>query len=171
MRLKFFSLLFSSSLVTGCITSQEGASFQEFDDMSIYSDDGERGLVFVKQSNGPEKFCFGPQPDSISTVSGGFSASIPSINGKESAGETRSMGATSLGGRSASVLLAREFLYRACEFSANYNLDKTEAESFFLKIVDSLTVILPSQTELGVDGISSTGSTESTESTESEEGS
>lgn len=161
VRIVFISLL--SLSISGCVSSQSVATYQDFDGLGIYSNDGERGLVFVKHTQGPGKYCFATPPDAIATSSSGFSLSMPMASGDEKVGEQNSNGVTAFGGRSASVLLAREFLYRACEFTANYDLDKTEAESFYLKIINSLTGILPSQIEPGTEALSSDASDEGQE--------
>ncbi len=96
-----------------------------------------------------------PQPDAVLTGGGGINISVPSSAGSVSAGDKTDYGSLATGGRSPAVLIVRELLYRACEFSTNYDLDKDEAKAFYLKHLDALSGIISSQTESGDSALSS----------------
>lgn len=108
--------------------------------MQIFTDNGEKGFVFVTHTDLPRQFCMSPAPDAVHTTSNGVALQVPIPTGTEDLSTERSSGAKSLGGRTESVLLAREFLYRACEFSVNHNLTKEEAKSLYLKSLDIISM-------------------------------
>ena len=59
----------------------------------------------------------------------GAHLSVPAGAGSVSIGDQESIGSMTMGGRSPAVLITSELLYRACEFSNNFNLDKDEAKA------------------------------------------
>lgn len=80
-----------------------------------------------------EKMCLAPAPDAAVSLSEGISIG--------QVGETGGTSAVALGGRTGIVLLARELLYRACEFSQNYNLSKKEAYDLYLLHLNAITAV------------------------------
>jgi len=65
------------------------------------------------------------------------STTASNSNGKS--GSSEGSHETEMSGRTPTVLLAREFFYRACEFSHNYKLSKEEALSLYLKTMSTVS--------------------------------
>jgi hypothetical protein len=101
----------------------------------------ENGLI--KTSGSSEQFCAGRESDAVSTEQSGLSLGIGMGGNSESVGATSGGGALSLGGRDPLVLITREFMYRACEFSLNHNLDKDQALDLYKHFLDKLIEIAP----------------------------
>lgn len=123
--------------------------------LKIYSDDGEKGFVFISDESNTQKFCMSPTPDAVAESGAGITLRVPELKTTDGLQEASSIGAVSLGGRSTDVLLAREFLYRACEFSVNNQLTKQEAQTFYQLNLDLLKVVLTANSSNGVAGFSS----------------
>lgn len=141
--------LFSSCAVSE-LRHEDESIIREVGDIDIYSEDGERGMVFIfPESSSREKYCFAPSPDAVREASGGLSLNLPSIAGEPSASGSNSaqIQGLSLGGRNPAILITREIMYRTCEFSNNFSLSKDEAKEFYLKNLDFLKAVLPSQVE------------------------
>lgn len=141
-------------LVSSCAASElrhESESIvRTVGNIDIYSEDGERGLIFIfPTSSSLEKYCYAPPPDAIQEGGGGLSLSLPSVAGQSSASGSSStqIEGLSLGGRNPAILITREIMYRTCEFSNNFGLAKDEAKEFYLKNLDFLKAVLPSQVE------------------------
>ena len=87
-------------------------------------------LILDKQTNFVT--CTAPQPDASFNQGQQFRVSglvATGTTNKDSGGlgEGEESRETSLGGRSPAVLFSRDLFFRACEFSRNYELEKTEA--------------------------------------------
>lgn len=123
--------------------------------LKIYSDNGEKGFVFISDESNTQKFCMSPTPDAVAERGAGLTLRVPELRAIDGLQEASSIGAVSLGGRSTDVLLAREFLYRACEFSLNNQLTKQEAQTFYQLNLDLLKVVLTANSNDGVEGFSS----------------
>lgn len=91
--------------------------------LEIVSKSAEHQYVVFKTPDDVEKFCLAPPPDAVATYAEGISLGDAGIGVGESAGE----GAGILGGRGQAALIVREVLYRTCEISLNYHLEKDEA--------------------------------------------
>lgn len=70
---------------------------------------------------------------SIALISTGVSSDSDDVGNSESSGETE------MSGRTPGVLIARELLFRTCEFSMNYQLSKQEALQLYLKTLDTVS--------------------------------
>lgn len=91
-----------------------------------------------------QKMCLGRGADTAyeHSEAGGLSVSLVSSGSSDSeASEFQdNAGEEELAGRTPAVLMTREIFYRACEFSTNYKLTKSEATQIFhaaLKTVDN----------------------------------
>ena len=65
--------------------------------------------------------------------------STAASNSGEKSGNSGGSNETEMSGRTPAVLLAREFFYRACEFSNNYQLSKEEALNLYLKTMTTVS--------------------------------
>lgn len=104
--------------------------------------------VYFKDPGSQERYCRSPESDTASTVSEGVSIGSPV--GAGSVGKDASRGSLSLGGRNPAVLIAREFLYRACELSLNLNADSALTLQIYERFLKSIEEIAKSQTGTGV---------------------
>jgi hypothetical protein len=142
-------LLLSLFAIQGCgtqllIDSQEN-QLKNVGGVDFFTEDGEKGIFFVRHDNGNVQVCMAPQPDAVVTGNAGISASAPSINGDIGVKDLSQIGTFAEGGRNASVLIVRELFYRTCEFSLNYGLSKDEAKALYLENLQSLRGIISSQ--------------------------
>lgn len=109
------------------------------------------GIVFSRSSLSAQtlrdpqklqKLCLGRGPDTAyeHSDSGGLSLSLvssPSQNSEASDFQDNA-GEEELTGRTPAVLMTREIFYRACEFSTNYKLTKSEATQIFHAALDTV---------------------------------
>ncbi len=128
--------LLLSMLISGCTLLQENKSeilVSDRDGLDLHALPANFSSVFLKQSNSSETFCAGRMPDGLAEVSSNLK-----LGSKESGGISAGSGVAelSLGGRSPSVLIARELMYRHCELVANQKLSKSESIKLFEKILD-----------------------------------
>lgn len=139
-------------MLAGCSAGQvrEPYSMQE-GGLVIFATDQDQKMLFTKdvERNDSHRFCMTPQHDAAASYSSGIgiSGGTPLIKEGISAGNSK--GELALGGRSPSVLIARELMYRACELTSNHNADiKTTLEVYerFLQAIEKMTV---TQTEGG----------------------
>lgn len=153
--------LFVAGLVTlnGCANPAFTKSFSNqvrtLDGIDIYSEDGERGLMFIMDASTSEKYCLAPSPDAVVSGAEGVGLTVAGKGTSTSLSDEGQIGTLGLGGRAPSILITREILYRTCEFSLNFRLDKDEALAFYRENLEALQKLLPAQTELGVASSSS----------------
>lgn len=117
----------------------------------IFATDQDQKMLFTKDvgKSDTHRFCLTPQHDSAATYNSGMSISGATPIAKEGLTAGSGKGELALGGRSPSVLIARELMYRACEVTANHNADmKTTLDVYerFLQAIEKMTV---TQTEAG----------------------
>ncbi len=138
--------------LTGCagpILDKEGSmQVKALMDMQVVSEDGEKGMVFMTGKSSSTRYCLAPTPDAVLTAGEGLNLTVPRKDGSIS--NSASMGSLDLGGRSPSVLITREIMYRTCEFSTNHQLPADEAMAFYERNLKALMTILGTQTEAGV---------------------
>lgn len=106
--------------------------------VEIASRSAENQMAIFITPDDVEKMCLAPAPDAGMSVSEGLSVG--------QVGETGGQTSVALGGRTGMVLLARELMYRACEFSQNYDLSDKEAYDFYilhLKTLQEIAATLP----------------------------
>lgn len=113
--------------------------------MEVMTRNPELDLLVFQDPDDVVKFCMTPETDAVPTTSVGFALSYQGTG----ASESDSDGAGVLGGRSPSVLITRELMYRACEFSMNYKLDKGEALTLYLKTLEQVGAIAAAERSAG----------------------
>ncbi len=100
-----------------------------------------RGTLIVHPKD--QKFiCTQPPPDAAFSQgeSGNLSVNIFASQ-SEGGSESEETTENEMAGRTPAVLLARELLYRLCEFGHNYPLDKTEASALYEKNLELISKI------------------------------
>jgi len=154
-------MLLVTALLTlnGCANPAFTQSFSNqvrtLDGIDIYSEDGERGLMFIMAPNTTEKYCLAPSPDAVVSGAEGVGLTVAGKDTSTSLSNEGQIGSLGLGGRAPSILIAREVLYRTCEFSLNYRLDKNEALAFYRENLEALQRLVSTQIEAGDAGSSS----------------
>ena len=154
--IRYLSILCALFAVTGCSSLNSSSAVSVLNGVQIYADDGEKGFVFVLDTDASRQFCLSPTPDAVAYGSSGLSMELAVPSHSEGVSEGNSTGVVALGGRSSGVLVAREFFYRACEFSINHKLTKAEAQVLYLKNLDILQAVLSADTNTGTSGFSAT---------------
>jgi hypothetical protein len=131
MPIKKYLLYLCIPLFVGCSSTSLLQRAEIIPDKNIIQvqHDSQNGITFIGwPPNSNLRLCKAPAPDVLSGQGSSISFAAPSLPG--ATGNTASVGsnfeAAVLGGRSPSVLIARDYIYRACELSANLNLSKEE---------------------------------------------
>jgi hypothetical protein len=148
-------------VLNGCATydidkEYSTTSINLADDKAIFHS-AQRDLLLTKSRESDYFFCLAPAPDTVMTQKDSDTLGIKQLSNAMSDG----IGSEALGGRNSAVLLTRELMYRACEFSANYNLTSEQAKDLYLKQIQMLSSILATQSPMensDLDGSSATDS-------------
>jgi hypothetical protein len=102
---------------------------------------------FTSEISG-ERHCRAPEPDVTIQSSEGISLGD---GAGDSIGFNDGEAAIALAGRSPSLLLTRELMYRACELTSNLNTDEEATIAIYEKFLEAITQI--STTETGNGGV------------------
>ena len=117
--------------------------------------DHSTGIGFViSDPKFKEQVCKTPAPDVLAGVTKSEAISLPSLlPGATSSGaaitDSEGYSATNLGGRTPSVLIARDFLYRVCEMSINMQLSPEETVKVYLQAMDKIVEIIKDRSAAG----------------------
>lgn len=102
--------------------------------------------VAVQRANGAEgRYCLSPGTDAVPIQSGALALSDRQIGASGAAGD----GAATLGGRSPAVLIAREVMYRTCEFSLNNDMTPAQALSLYQQALSTVQAIAAAENQPG----------------------
>ncbi len=151
--MKKINVLFTlviSVFFLGCTAKTPTPIVLERDNVSAIANTADLQMTFIKKDGEKDRYCGPRQSDVADTRSSGATLGIGSLGKDENIGEGSSEGALSLGGRSPSVLIVREMLYRACELSMNLNTDSKTTIEIYTKFLDSIEKITAAQTGTGV---------------------
>ncbi len=96
-----------------------------------YSDDLQN--TFVRKTSNGVRICSQADPDAAQSFSEGIEAGM----GYQSEGAKDSVAGSSLGGRNPEVLILRELMFRACELSANYDVNYQEARTIYSEFLNA----------------------------------
>ncbi len=144
--------------LSGCAAlkpAPEGKVFERGGVSMVVVPSGSRETYF-SDPRSLERHCRAPSPDVSLTSSEGVSLQLPSPAGRGvGLGEDLSAGALGLGGRSPSVLISRELLYRACELSSNLNLPRDQSLKLFQDVLAAIIKIAAEQTGAGAAAVTS----------------
>lgn len=126
--------------LTGCSAVQVPAPQQtNLDNNHILTTTSGQGQIYVLSRDSNHYLCSLPQPDSAFDQKDDGDLTISLVNTQgEGSDIDESSEEVELAGRTPAVLLARELFFRACEFSANYKLEKEEAKSIYLKTLEGV---------------------------------
>jgi hypothetical protein len=166
LSMRLLMVCFSFLILIGCSTPYKPEPFIQKDGSGeIYSSDTSAiSTTHVRTIDGRRVVCMAPPPDSSfsSAVNSGLQMSIirNDDNSKDSEGSSASANESELAGRSPSLLITREVLYRTCEVSDNFDLTKEEAIKLFSKsmeIVDKNWAAAAANTTITItDGVTET---------------
>ena len=129
--------------------------------------DHSTGIGFViSDPKFKEQVCKTPAPDVLAGVTKSEAISLPSLlPGSTSSGaaitDSEGYSATNLGGRTPSVLIARDFLYRVCEMSINMQLSPEETVKVYLLAMDKIVEIIKDRAVAGKSVPTATSTTNS----------
>ena len=104
--------------------------------------------VYFSPSASDERHCRAPDPDFTVQQSDQLNLSIPA-NGGESLGGGENQTGLSLGGRTPTVLITRELMYRACELAANINADSENSVAIYATFLQAIKDITQQQSDSG----------------------
>lgn len=143
MKTTSFLAFAAAVLLSGCagITSERKEKLVDRLGIDVIGSPADRMHVVIKDDTSKERVCKGPGPDMATTASAGVNMGVSgaaAVPGAGTIGENASRGALDLGGRSPTVLLAREFFYRACELTMNMRPDQETALSIYKMTLDSI---------------------------------
>ena len=101
-----------------------------------------------------DQVCKTPAPDVLAGVTKSEAIALPSLlPGSTSSGaaitDSEGYSATNLGGRTPSVLIARDFLYRVCEMTINMQLSPEETVKVYLQAMDKIVEIIKDRSAAG----------------------
>ena len=111
-----------------------------------------------------DQVCKTPAPDVLAGVTKSEAISLPSLlPGSTSSGaaitDSEGFSATNLGGRTPSVLIARDFLYRVCEMTINMQLSPEETVKVYLQAMDKIVEIIKDRSTAGKSAPTATSTT------------
>ena len=111
-----------------------------------------------------DQVCKTPAPDVLAGVTKSEAIDLPSLlPGSTSNGaaitDSEGYSATNLGGRTPSVLIARDFLYRVCEMTINMQLSPEETVKVYLQTMDKIVEIIKDRSAAGKSAPTSTSTT------------
>ncbi|MEW6595342.1 MAG: hypothetical protein AB1413_10790 [Thermodesulfobacteriota bacterium] len=108
-------------------------------DAIVLTDDHK--VSYIKQQGHIDRICAAVEADAVATDESGFSLGLSALGKSERIGEHSGRGELSLGGRDPLVLIAREFLYRACEMTNNLNSNEEKTIQVYQMFLDTLEKI------------------------------
>lgn len=156
MCIQNITLVASLIFLTACSIPPNKPIISNANGVKIYSSTADRQSTFIKDHGSLERICAARVADVADTKSEAAGLSLGVIGKSEAVSDGASQGAISLGGRSPSVLITRELMYRTCETIMNLNLSKTEALQLYLQTLKATVSISQSQTNSGTTSIRST---------------
>ncbi|MFC1665254.1 hypothetical protein ACFL17_06455 [Pseudomonadota bacterium] len=137
----------STIYVAGCVTTIPEAKQNQFKigGIELLTRSAEDQMLIIQTPDNVEKICMAATPDAVPTFQEGVSVSISS----QKIGDSEGVGAGILGGRGPVLLLARELLFRTCEFSLNYRLNKSESLDLYKRTLQHIEAISTKQGSRG----------------------
>ena len=157
MKLGLFVGAAALLLVSGCAANpfDSAVSVNRVDGLDFITRNPELDMVVASDENSTGQFCMSPETDAVPTQAVGFALNY---SGQGSASDTSGDGAAALGGRSESVLITREILYRTCEFILNHDLNQAQAIALYQQALSTAQAISTSNTMTGTTAVDETAS-------------
>ncbi len=138
-------------LLIGCSSLPEKTVSLQNGGLILYSADADKKTLYVKDviQNDNHRFCLTPSHDAVGADSKGIGATLGPATMQEGVSISDAKGELALGGRSPSVLITRELMYRACELTSNLNTDLPTTLKIYERFLQSVEAISSNQTEQG----------------------
>lgn len=116
-------------------------------DDTIVSSTAALSHTFVSNVESRRIICSQSAPDAAfqQSESGDVSIALVSVSGDEKTAEGEESSETEMAGRSPALLATRELLFRACEFSRNFKLEKSEAVAIYNRTLDIVGDVLKTE--------------------------
>ena len=138
---------------SNCVTSKSLQNENVVHDrqgVDILTSSPDSRLSFLLTESSKERFCLAPPPDALLKSSNNISLESKAFKTNEKIGDSNSIGTTLLSGRTPSVLVIRELMYRACELTVNQNLSKEESikvYNSFLEMSAKIIEVMQKETD------------------------
>ena len=130
------------AMLTGCATTLDHAPFVtevKNGELTVITGSAETSDTIISNASTTSVICKTPSAFAIRTASQGSDIKLVAIGGSDdSESETESEGGTEMRGRTASLLITQEVMYRFCELSRNAKLTKVEQIDLFKTILGTL---------------------------------
>ncbi len=128
----------SALLVTGCTSAYEPKPIEvKLDGPKIISNTASVKNTFIMDGDSPLIVCAEPPPDAAFNQNTDLDITLALIAAGDKGGDDDEGSEESeMAGRSPGVLLARELLYRFCEFSRNYKVERDVAIELYKQNLD-----------------------------------
>ena len=140
---------------SGCTASKTEPTMVDRDgiDAMVMTEDQE--VTYIKKPGDLERICASRGADSVATSESAIVLGFSGGGGGENLGEQTGRGELGLGGRSPSVLITRELLYRACELTNNLNTDEATTIEIYKMFLQSLERIVKANLGVGTQSLGS----------------
>jgi len=128
-------------LLAGCTEFFEPTPIvTDLEQEKVISNTASLSHTFVRGEKSSYIACTQPPPDAAFSQGQAADVSISLINlgGDDEEGEEEESDELEMAGRTPTVILARELMFRACEFSQNFKLDKKEALALYEKTMAAI---------------------------------
>ncbi|MBE0530626.1 MAG: hypothetical protein IH626_07330 [Rhodospirillales bacterium] len=129
----------SALLTTGCTSLYEPKPVEvKLDGPKIISNTASVKNTFIMDADSPLIICAEPPPDAAFNQNTNLDITVALIaaGGDKGGDDDEGSEESEMAGRSPGVLLARELLYRFCEFSRNYKVEKDVAIELYKQNLD-----------------------------------
>ena len=136
------SLMFATILLTGCASSVPKPEIIQRSGVDILAITDDYEVTYIKKPGDLQRICAARPADAVATDEAGISLGLSGLEKSQNIGEMSGRGELGLGGRDPAVLIAREFLFRACELSNNINANgqtTIDIYKLFLKSLEKIT--------------------------------
>jgi hypothetical protein len=134
-----FAAIAATAALGGCTSAFEPtAKVQKVGGAWVISDTASLSHTLIREEDSKFVTCAEPPPDAAFDQgdSADVSIALVKFGGDDSGGDSQNSSEVEMAGRTPAVLIARELFYRACEFSYNFKLDKSEATAIYNKTLD-----------------------------------
>jgi hypothetical protein len=134
-------------LATGCAANpfEDRVDVVSAGGLDVITYNSELDVAIQQASTADGRYCLSPGTDAVPLQSVGLALSDRQVGGSDASGD----GAATLGGRSPAVLIAREVMYRTCEFSLNNDMTPAQALSLYQQALSTVQAIAAAENQPG----------------------
>lgn len=135
--MRYLLIILSMIYLAACSSQVAKSKKTKLDGGALISSSEDQQLAFVKRHKSYLRICAETDNDFGTAHSSGIGLNFKGVG----LSENSNVGEIALGGRSPSVLITRELMYRACEMSLNLNLSSEQAIEIYLKTLSAIPAI------------------------------